>query len=659
LEIIKILSPKSSILKLCGFASLRENKNESDRTKIMYLKNSLISQIRCTFIIFIFILCPLINAQGQTLSPAAFTTTRTAQMANHSLTSVTVITREDIQKSQALTVSDILRGVAGLDVSSMGGIGKQSSVFIRGTNSDHILVLVDGIKIGSATTGTTPFEHWPLSQIERIEIMRGPRSSLYGSEAIGGIIQIFTRQGKDKKSTVMLSAGLGDDDAYRFNGGVLGSTEQNWYSLFAERIQTNGFDDCQGYDNGGCFTTDENQDDDDGYENSSYSVRFGQRLGEKINAEIYALRTQGHTEYDSFFDDEADFVQQLIGLKADYAVSNTWRLNLNLGRSLDELDSLSRITDSGDEIPETHFHTTRTSGNLVNRFLLANNKVFTLGYDYQQDEVDTSIAYEIDSLDNQGLFAEYQIPMGTGKLTTGLRQDDNDQFGKHITGNMSLGYPISPTARIFFSYGTAFKVPSFNELYYRNEFYAGNPNLAPEESNSFEMGLVGGRAHYQWSLNAYYTQIDKLIATNYVPATNNYLADNINKAKIKGFDSSFRWQQNGWEFNSTLSLLKPEDDSGNLLPRRSERSMMVEIAERRGSARLAMNVLAQGPRYDDAANTRKLAGYSILNLNGEYNFMPRWALRFRVENVLDKEYQTAAFYNTLKRFWFVSLHYQY
>ncbi|EDN67776.1 hypothetical protein BGP_2797 [Beggiatoa sp. PS] len=98
----------------------------------------------------------------------------------------------------------------------------------------------------------------------------------------------------------MLSAGLGDDDVYRFNGGVLGSTEQNWYSLFAERIQTNGFDDCQGYDNGGCFTTDENQDDDDGYENSSYSVRFGQRLGEKINAEIYALRTQGHTEYDSF-----------------------------------------------------------------------------------------------------------------------------------------------------------------------------------------------------------------------------------------------------------------------------------------------------------------------------------------------------------------------
>ncbi|EDN67775.1 Vitamin B12 transporter btuB precursor [Beggiatoa sp. PS] len=164
----------------------------------MYLKNSLISQIRCTFIIFIFILCPLINAQGQILSPAAFTTTRTAQMANHSLASVTVITREDIQKSQALTVSDILRGVAGLDVSSMGGIGKQSSVFIRGTNSDHILVLVDGIKIGSATTGTTPFEHWPLSQIERIEIMRGPRSSLYGSEAIGGIIQIFTRQGKDK-----------------------------------------------------------------------------------------------------------------------------------------------------------------------------------------------------------------------------------------------------------------------------------------------------------------------------------------------------------------------------------------------------------------------------------------------------------------------------
>jgi vitamin B12 transporter len=625
----------------------------------MYIKNSLISLIRCTFILFILIFSFLIHAVGQTIEQGVVREMRTPQTADNALSSVTVITRQDIENSQALTVAEILRGVAGLDVSSTGGIGKQSSVFMRGTQSEHIVVLVDGIKIGSATTGRVSFEHWALSQIERIEIVRGPYAGVYGSEAIGGMIQIFTRQGNGKKPTVMLSAGLGDDDTYRFNGGVVGSTKQSWYSLFAQRLQTNGFDDCQGDDNGGCFTTALGEADDDGYENNSYNVRFGQQFGDKIQAEIYALRNQGHTEYDSFYDEEADFVQQVIGLKANYAVSPSWQLNFTVGRSLDELDSLSRITDSGDAIPETRFHTTRTSGHLVNRFVLANNKVLTLGYDYQQDEVDSSIAYEIDSRDNQGIFVQYQMPMGTGKLMAGLRQDDHDQFGEKMTSNLSLGYPVSPTARMFVSYGTAFKIPSLNELYYRNDFYQGNATLDPEESNSFEMGLIAGRAHYQWSVNAYYMQIDKLITTHFNSTTNSYFADNIGKAKIQGFDSSFRWQQSGWELNYTISLLKPEDDTGNLLPRRAEKSIKLEVAERRGAARLAMNVFAQGPRYDDAANTRKLAGYGILNLNGEYNFTPRWTLRFRVENVLDKEYQTAAFYNTLRRFWFVSLHYQY
>jgi len=597
-------------------------------------------------LLFAFFCSLFLSAAENALSPVVVTATRTAQTVDESLASVTVITREDIDNSQALTIPDILRGVPGLDI-TMGGLGKTASVFMRGTESDHVLVLVDGVKIGSATTGSVAFEHLPLSQIERIEIVRGPRSSLYGSEAIGGVIQIFTRQGKGKKPSITFSGGAGEDNTYQLTGGVSGTTKGTSYSLFANHLQNDGFNDCRGTDSAGCFTF---EPDEDGYENTSFSARVGQRFGDKANMEIYALRTQGHTEYDSAFDNEADFVQQVFGLKADYVANEHWLMNINVGQSLDETDNF------GNSAPNSFFNTTRTSGAFVNNFLFSDKDTLTVGIDYQLDEVDSSTVYTGESLDNKGLFAEYQTQSGDTMLIAGIRKDDNEQFGDHTTGNVGLGYSLSPRTRFLVSYGTAYKAPSFNELYYPN---FGNPNLAPEKSNSVEMGLKGRQPYYRWSLTGYHTKIDQLIATNFDAATGNYYA-NINAAKITGVDLSLNWRKKGWEFNTNFSWLKPEDETtGNLLPRRAETTAKVELAERRGPARLGISVLAQGHRYDDAANTQRLSSYGIFNANYEHNFSKNWAVRARLENILDKEYETARFYNTQGRFWFVSVHYQY
>jgi len=587
-------------------------------------------------------------AAQQTLPEVVVTATRTAQTVDESVASVTVITREEIDNSLALTVPELLRGVPGLHIINNGGLGKPSSVFMRGTESDHVLVLVDGLKVGSATAGTVPLHHFPLAQIERIEIVRGPRSSLYGSEAIGGVIQIFTRQGKGQKPKMTFSGGYGADNTYQLAGGLSGSTENSWYSLFGEHLQTDGFNDCQGSETAGCFTI---EPDDDGYQNTSYSVRLGHRFGKSLNMEAFALRTDGHTEYDSSFDNEADFSQQLIGLKADYAASESWLMNLNLGQSLDEMDSF------GHNSPTSFFNTERTTGSVQSNFLFSNENTLTIGYDYQKDKVDSSTAYTLTSLDNQGFFAEYQSQSGRSDWVMGLRQDDNEQFGKHTTGNIGLGYTLNSDTRLLLSYGTAFKAPSFNELYFPN---FGNPNLVPEESDSVEMGFMGTQPFYEWSLNAYYTKIDQLIATNFDAATGRYFADNINKAKITGIDGALNFRNGGWEFNTTFSWLKPEDEAtGQLLPRRPESSFMVELAEKRGPARLGVSWLAESHRYDDAANTRRLDSYSILNFTSEYQLNQDWALRVRMENALDEEYETAAFYNTQGRFWFVSLHYQH
>lgn len=599
---------------------------------------------RITSLLLVLILSPFSNATDNTLPEVVITATRTVQTIDESLASVTVITREEINNSQALTLPEILRGVPGLDIATTGGFGKSTSVFLRGTESDHVLVLVDGIKIGSATLGSVAFQHLPLSQIERIEIVRGPRSSLYGSEAIGGVIQIFTRKGKRTE----VSVGIGDDSTYQVTAGLSDSSKENWYSLYASRWQTDGFNDCQGNTSRGCFTI---EPDEDGYDNSSVSAKFGHRFGDNLSIEAQAMRAQGHTEYDSSFDNEADFVQQVFGIKADYVVNDSWQMNLNTGKSLDETDNF------GNAAPKSFFHTNRTTAVFQNNFLFSNGKTLTIGYDYQNDEVDSSTQYTEDSRHNNGLFAEYQTQLGNTKLNAGLRNDDNEQFGEHTTGNIGLAYPLSPQTRFILSYGTAFKAPTFNELYFPN---FGNSNLAPEESESFEIGLMGKLPNYRWTLNAYHTKIDKLIATNFDAATGQFFANNINEAKITGIDGALSWRKAGWEFKLKGSWLKPEDKTTRkLLARRSEKTVNVELAERVGQSRLGLNWLAQNHRYDDAANTQRSGGYGIFNINYEYNFNKYWTLRTRLENVLDKEYETARFYNTLGRFWFVSIHYQH
>ena len=201
---------------------------------------------------------------GNTAEPIIVTATRTAETANASLASVTVISRKDIERQQARSMQDLLRGVPGLGVVNNGGPGKNTSIFMRGTNADHVLVMIDGIKVGSATTGTTAFQNIPIDQIERVEIVRGPRSSLYGSEAIGGVIQIFTRKG---------SGGSGFKPSFSFGGGSYGTTngsvglsgnsKQGWFNLSGSEIRSNGFNACNGKPSpggAGCFTNEPDKD---------------------------------------------------------------------------------------------------------------------------------------------------------------------------------------------------------------------------------------------------------------------------------------------------------------------------------------------------------------------------------------------------------------
>ncbi|MGH8590960.1 MAG: TonB-dependent receptor domain-containing protein, partial [Gammaproteobacteria bacterium] len=397
------------------------------------------------------------------LEPIVVTATRTAETVDETLASVTVITREEIERRQATSVQEVLRGVPGLGIANTGGLGKTTSVFLRGTNSDHVLVLIDGLRIGSATQGTAAFEHLPIDQIERIEVVRGPRSSLYGSDAIGGVIQIFTRKGGGPIRPTF-SAGGGSHATYKLSGGVSGGGDSGSFNLSASRIDTAGFNTCSSTPSnpGGCFTF---EPDDDGYTNNSGSARFGYRFENGLEIDAHLLHAEGHNEFDQtddppvfsqeFFHNRSEFVQQAVGGKLRFSPASFWDVTVLGGRSLDQLDAINNPASTD------VFDTERQSASLQNDITLAPGHLLSVGFDYYNDLVDTTAFMET-SRDNKAGFGQYQGALNSLDWVLGARHDANEQFGGETTGNVALGYTFGEPLRLTAGWGRGFKAPTFN-----------------------------------------------------------------------------------------------------------------------------------------------------------------------------------------------------
>ena len=585
-------------------------------------------------------------ANAAAIEPVIVTATRTAQTVDDSLASVTVITHQEIEQLQAQSLQDLLRGVAGLSIANNGGAGKITSVFMRGTESDHVLVLIDGVKAGSATTGSTAFQDIPVAQIERIEIVRGPRSSLYGSEAIGGVIQIFTRKGQGPiKPSFSVSAG--SYGAYNTQAGVAGGNETSWFSANLSDLNTKGFNACNGTSSAGCFTV---EPDRDGYHNAAASLRGGYRFANGVEAELNALSSKGNVQYDGSYVNESSSVQQVVGGRVRLSPAQDWLMTLAAGQSRDESDNFK------DSSFMSRFNTQRNSATWQNDITVGNDRLLTLGLDRQNDSVDSTTAYVVNSRNNTGLFTQYQGAVGVYDMQVSLRRDDNEQFGNHTTGGLAFGAKLSNALRGTLSYGTAFKAPTFNELYFPGY---GNANLRPEESRSFEIGVASKGEMGRWSLNAYETHIDELIAFD----ASTFAPNNLDQARIHGLEAMWGFNVSSWAINTNLTLLDPENRAsganyGKVLPRRAKESLRVDADRTLGAYQIGASVRAEGQRYDDLSNNSKLGGYTTIDLRTGYDLAKAWQLQGRIENLLDKKYETAAFYNQPGRSLYVTLRYQ-
>jgi vitamin B12 transporter len=584
------------------------------------------------------------------LDTVVVTATRTAVTVDAALAPVEVIDRDAIQRSQATSLGQLLHGRAGINLSNQGGEGKLSTLFVRGAESDHVLVLVDGVRIGSATSGLASFQDLPIALIDRVEIVRGPRSSLYGSDAIGGVIQIFTRRDRGPAS-FRFHAGAGSHGRREGGLGFGGGNERGWFGFDAGLVTTDGIDACRGLADdvnfvyAGCFVN--GQTDRDGYENRAVSVRGGLDIGENVTLQAHALHVSGHNEYDGSFVDNSDIVQQAAGAQLQWKAGDAVTLTVSAGSNKDGSDNFL-----GDA-PKGFFSSRRDTASVQVDVVPAEGQTITVGADWLRDRVSSDTPFDDARRGDRAAFAQYQGRFGAQDVQVALRRDDNDQFGGKTTGNAAWGLGFGDGWRVTAGYGTAFKAPTFNELYYP---FFGNPALRPEASRTAEAGLAWRGETVGVHLDAFETRVDDLIA--YDAALG--LPNNIDEARLRGAELRADGTLWGWNVNGAASWLDPENraagpNRGKDLPRRARETARLDLDRAFGAVRVGLTGVAEGARWDDVANSRRLGGFATLDLRAEYRLADAWTLQAGVANVFDRRYETAAYYNQAGRTWTVAV----
>ncbi len=599
----------------------------------------------------IIVLCLLAAGPVQAQMPAdeiIVTGTRTPVAQNKLPLAATVLKRADIERLQVKSLEELLSGVSGIDVTNSGGYGKVSGVRMRGTESDHLLLIIDGVRVGSATVGTPAFPLIPVGLIERIEIIRGPRSSMWGSDALGGVIQIFTRRGSDQRR-YSLSAGFGTEATYRASAATSGSLDRFYYSGAVDYFDTGGIDARSP-------SPDAKSKDRDGYDNLSFSLRGGYQFANEAELDLSILQATGNTQFDPSFvspaaKDEMDFKQRVIGGALSLKPLDFWKLSFRLGESRDESTSLDTVAPI---LPDSVFNTKRLQASMQSDFALNPDHLVTLGLDYRDDQVSGTTSYVERRRDNYGVYTQYLGAIGGSRLTASLRADRNQAFGDALTGAVGWRYQFMNDMNVYASYGTAFKTPSFNELYFPG---FGTPNLKPESSESFELGTGGLHALGDWGLRVYHTEIENLIGFTF--AGGRFAAANTAAARITGLEGrlNFKWQN--WSSSLVFDLLDPEDKStGRRLARRAKKNLTYDLYYNLDKWQLGGRVNARGDRFDNTANTVKTSGFVTVDMTAEYRITKHFSIRAKVGNLLDKDYETVATYNALGRNVFLSFQYQ-
>lgn len=560
------------------------------------------------------------------------TATRSSLNIDDALISQVLITRADIERVNPISILDLLSSVPSIDVASNGGRGQTSSIFMRGTNSDHTLVLVDGVRVSSATSGGTSFSTISPEMIERIEIVQGPRAALWGSDAIGGVIQIFTRQLTGGE--FFTGASFGTDSYKKYKAGVGISHGDGQTSITVSKEESDGFDVQEG-----------TETDDDGYDFTSVAVKGQQDITSDFSLEWLLSSDSGDNEYDGYYNG-SDIKNYAWLVRANYQ-SDINGINNNtvfsVGQNRDRVDSLR------DGVSQGVFETRRNQYSIVNNSQFSDNLQLNLGVDHYQDDVSKSTTvYDVEKIDTTGVFAHTLYTSDAWTYEATLRHDSVEDIESENTYNLGLGYTVNDDSRLVINYGTGFKAPTFNDLYYP---FGGNKDLVSELSSSTEVFFETAIKDLSVSWNFYHSNVENLIVWDGTKA------DNIEEAEINGLEVALNIQNFGGihDFNMSYTDAKNKKTKDQLI-RRAKEKFNYKFTTALSEADIYVEYQFVGSRL--GSNNVNLGSYQLINLGLNYDISDNVSVSSRVTNLLDKEYQTADTFNTQERAFYVGITYQ-
>jgi vitamin B12 transporter len=567
------------------------------------------------------------------------TATRLPQAQSQTLQPVKIITAEDIAQSGQQTLVEVLQSLGGVEIASNGGFGQPSSVFMRGANSNHTLVLVDGMRMNSATAGTTALENIPLSQIERIEVVPGQMSGLYGSDAIGGVIQIFTKSGKYSQGTTV-AAGTGSYGSRAASAGINRAYDATDFSINAGYFDTAGFDATKP-----TIPFGQHNPDRDGYRNTNVSAKIAQHLDPNNEIGLTAFQSDGFTHFDEGPATD-DVNHQILSAYSLYSRNrfDAWESTLRVGESTDDSSVSGAIPG--------FFRTRQPQATWQNNFTLPVGTAIA-GIEYLEQHVTSDTAYTQTYRNIKSAFAGYLGELGDHAWQANVRQDDNSQFGNHTTGLLGYAFRVSSDLRLRVGAGTAFKAPTFNDLYFPG---FSNPDLRPERSRSKEAGVNYRLGDNRFSATYFDNRITDLIVLD--PT---FTPQNLGKARIRGTELGYDGSFGGIRVSAQATLQNPiDEDTGLLLPRRAREHGNLAMSKTAGSWTLSAEVVGSSARFDQAgeAEGTRMHGYGLLNLTAIYALDREWSIRARWNNVFDRQYELAQNFNTPGSNVFVSVQYQ-
>jgi vitamin B12 transporter len=561
------------------------------------------------------------------------TASRTPQRVDQALAQVTVIDRARIEAASGQSLAELLASDSGVQFWSNGGLGKPATVSLRGLESRHTLLLVDGVRHGSATLGTPSWDNIPLDSIERIEIVRGPLSGLYGSDAVGGVVQIFTRRGRagfvPEAVATLGSHRYGELAAgARFGAGAVDG------SLRLQHRRTDGFSATNPRVPFGSHNP-----DDDGFEQTSINGSLGLQLG-RWRAEATLLKAQGRTQLDDGpgADARAELRTEVLSAQMAGPVLGSWRTALKLARSTDDYDTQASASP---------FATLGTIGTVQqqlgweNQFTTPVGTALILAERVEQVVERPGAPFAVSERSINGLALGLNGEAGAHGWQANVRRDRNSQFGSQTTGSLGYGYTLAPGLRATASFGSSFVAPSFNQLYFPG---FGNPNLLPEEGRQRELALVWRQGPVTSRVVHFDNRIRGYISSGPAPT-------NIPRVRVDGVSASVDATLGAWTVAGSIDSLRPVNTTvgsanfGRILPRRLQDSGRLALDWRGGAFTLGGTLQAFGERYEDAANSTRLGGYATLDMRAEWVLARDWALAARLNNVFDQRYETLLGYN--------------